>query len=481
MVVLLYNPNAKADHYLVGVLEKALKANGRELFVDRRVEVDIRHAQTLVDWIRRADHVVAIVSEDSSMSETFEFQLETVSAERRLRGRPNLVTARIRPDRPVYGPVGSYLLDESAIGWSDESDDTKVAAAVLTALASEGSAEVHPTLQEPAGNVPPSTRFYTLRKSDADLDSALWATESVILIRGPRQIGKTSLIGRGAELANALNWRTVSTDFQKLNAFQLIDADKFCLLLAKTIARQLEFNYDFGSLWIDDFGPNLNLDHFIRAVLNSSEQQLVWFMDEADRIFSTPFAGDFYGLVRSWHNARATDPKGPWARFTVVIGYATEARLFIQDLNQSPFNVGRHISLESFTLHQTTDLNLRYGGPLSRRSDLEGLQFLLGGQPMLTRRALELLASGALDYPTLIETADRDDGPFADHLKRVLFAVSQAPEVLSTLRSSLAKGPIPDSETVQRLIAAGVLTLTSEGSATIACDLYSQYLARHLK
>jgi hypothetical protein len=464
----------------VGVLEQALRTQGCDLFVDHRKETNIQQAQILVDWIRRADHVVAVISEESSDSETLEFQLETVSAERRKQGKPSLITVRVNADRPVVGPVGSYVLDEQMIVWNHPSDDNQVVGKVMAGISGTAPVVSAPSLSEPAGAIRPSTRFYTLRKSDADLDSALWAAESVILIRGPRQIGKTSLIGRGAELANALNWRTVSTDFQKLNAFQLTDVDKFCLLLAKTMARQLEVEYDFEAHWVDDFGPNLNLDHFVKTVLRKSEQPLVWFMDEADRIFTAPFASDFYGLVRSWHNARATDPGGPWSRFTVVIGYATEARLFIQDLNQSPFNVGKQISLESFSLHQTTDLNVRYGEPLKRKSDLEGLQFLLGGQPMLTRRALELLASGVMDYASLIESAERDDGPFADHLKRVLFAVSQAPDVLSTLRSSLAFVPVSDSDAVQRLIAAGILRETSDGNATVACDLYAQYLARHL-
>jgi len=164
-----------------------------------------------------------------------------------------------------------------------------------------------------------------------------------------------------------------------------------------------------------------------------------------------------------------------------VIGYATEARLFIQDLNQSPFNVGKQITLESFNLHQTTDLNVRFGGPIKRQSDLEGLQFLLGGQPMLTRRAFEIMAKGALDFPMLVENADRDDGPFADHLKRVLYSVSQAPEVLDTLRSSLAFIPMSDTDAVQRLVAAGILRETADGTATLACDLYGQYLAKHLR
>jgi len=481
MVVLLHNPNAPCDQHLIAVLEQSLRSRGFDLFVDRRAELNVRQAQDLVDWIRRADHVVALISEESSDSETMEFQLETVSTERRLQGKPNLVTIKLAGDRPVLGPVGSYVLDERTIVWNGTSDDQKVTDEVIARLSAAEAVEPNPHLLEPSGNAPSSTRFYTLRQSDADLDGALWAAESVILIRGPRQIGKTSLIGRGAELANALHWRTVSTDFQKLNSYQLTDVDKFCQLLAKTMARQLEFEYDFDALWVEDFGPNLNLDHFVKTVLKSSNQQLVWFMDEADRIFTTPFASDFYGLVRSWHNARATDPTGPWSRFTVVIGYATEARLFIQDLNQSPFNVGKQITLESFNLHQTTDLNVRFGGPIKRQSDLEGLQFLLGGQPMLTRRAFEIMAKGALDFPMLVENADRDDGPFADHLKRVLYSVSQAPEVLDTLRSSLAFIPMSDTDAVQRLVAAGILRETADGTATLACDLYGQYLAKHLR
>lgn len=480
MVVLLYNPNANADIRAVSVLEKALRANGCDLFLDRRTEVSVAQAQLLVDWIKRADQVIAVISTESADSETLEFQLETVASERRRTGKPGLITLRLNSALPVAGPIASYLLDDQTLAWDGEDDDLTVVDAVLARLKTTTTPQAEPAIKEPVGSAPASNRFYTLRHSDSELDTAMWAHESVVLIRGPRQIGKTSLIGRGIELANAMHWRTVSTDFQKLNSFQLNDVDRFCQLLAKTMARQLRFDYDFDSQWIDDFGPNLNLDHFVREAIESVSEPLCWFMDEADRIFTAPFASDFYGLVRSWHNARATDPTGPWSRFSVVIGYATEARLFIQDLNQSPFNVGKNISLANFNIQQTTDLNVRFGEPLKRQSDIEGMQFLLGGQPMLTKRALELLATRKIDFATLIETADHDDGPFADHLKRVLFAVSQAPDVLKALKSSLSYITAADSGAVERLVAAGVLRETSEGSATLACDLYTQYLARHL-
>src|SRR6185312_5818071 len=136
---------------------------------------------------------------------------------------------------------------------------------------------------------------------------------------------------------------------------------------------------------------------------------------------------------------------------------ATEAPLFIRDLNQSPFNVGRQIQLKNFTVEQVSDLNERFGKPIVRWSDLDALHFLTAGQPFLTRRSLELIATGKMSFSTLIETADRDDGPFADHLKRMLIAVTHTPSVLSAIRSSLAMRQPMDSDGVDRLVSAGVL------------------------
>jgi len=479
MVVLLYRPNTKPDEHVVGILEKALRQQGYDLFIDRRSEVNLQRARLMDDWIRQADNVVLVVSAASAESEALDFELDTVADVRRAKGKPRLITVRIGIDQEITGPIGSYVREESTVTWIEPSDDHRAAAQVIAALSGQLEPAEREVLKDPEGTAKPANPYYTLRRSDAEFDDALAAGESVILVRGPRQVGKTSLIGRGVDYASRQDWRHVSTDFQKLNAFQLTDVNKFCRLLARTLARQLRFTYDFDSEWVEDFGPNLNLDHFIRALLGASERRLVWFMDEADRIFSTPFASDFYGLVRTWHNARATDPSGPWDRLSVVIGYATEARLFIRDLNQSPFNVGRQIRVEPFDFSQTTDLNEKLGGPVKRKSDLEGLQFLLGGQPFLTHKALDLLARHTMEFSDLVEKADQDDGPFADHLKRVLYAVSQAPDVLSMMRQSLAMMPMTDSDPLQRLISAGILRESADG-VSISCDLYAQYLARRL-
>src|SRR5205814_9448331 len=111
--------------------------------------------------------------------------------------------------------------------------------------------------------------------------------------------------------------------------------------------------------------PNVNFRRFMRrAALGRDAGHLVWGLDEIDRLFDHSYAGDLFALFRAWHNERALDPTGPWARLTLAIAYATEAHLFISDLNQSPFNVGTRLELSDFTGQQVTELNRRYGSPL---------------------------------------------------------------------------------------------------------------------
>jgi len=165
----------------------------------------------------------------------------------------------------------------------------------------------------------------------------------------------------------------------------------------------------------------------------------------------------------------------------MVIGYATEAHLFIQDLNQSPFNIGCSIALPNFTLENTLDLNERYGRPVTKRQDIEDLQSLVGGQPLLTRRVFDAVARGRTDIATILATADSDDGLFDDHLKRVLISVSQLPVVWAALAQSLESPNLPDSQGLQKLVAAGILARKSGGGHVLPCALYQRYLARYVK
>jgi len=104
----------------------------------------------------------------------------------------------------------------------------------------------------------------------------------------------------------------------------------------------------------------------------------------------------------------------------------------------------------------------------------------VGGQPFLTRRTLDVLARKSMDYETLLETSARDDGPYGDHLKRILISVSQMPTVLDALRGSISDPEIQESEGLYRLIASGVATQISGNKVSLMCELYRNYLSAHV-
>jgi len=164
----------------------------------------------------------------------------------------------------------------------------------------------------------------------------------------------------------------------------------------------------------------------------------------------------------------------------MAIVYATEAHLFITDMNQSPFNVGTRLVLDDFTFDQVADLNLRYGSPLSNKAAVARFFRLIVGQPYLTRRGLREMVDRGLNIATLEDVADRDEGPFGDHLRRILVSISRHAGLAETIREIFRGRPCSDQSAFYRLRSAGILSGDTIGDARPRCQLYANYLERHL-
>jgi hypothetical protein len=482
-VALLYRPNLEPDGKVLQTLETRLKSLGHEVFVDSQQKISAAWAKAIEDPIRNSDAVVAIVSPQSLRSEMLEYEIETAHDQFTRTGKPVLLPVRVGGDDGLEGSAAAILNPLHFFVWHSAEDDERLVAELLSAITEPLKPQTEDALQlEPVGGaVPPDSPFYMNRACDAEFLQALDARESILLIKGARQIGKTSLLAQGTRRTRETGRRVAMTDFQKFNTAQMNSDETFYRLLAGTLGRQLKFSFDFANNWDDIFGANLNMENFLRDLLDSSDEPLVWYMDEVDKLFSAPFASDFFGLVRSWHNSRSTEPGGPWGKLTVVIAYATEAHLFIQDVNQSPFNVGRKIDLADFNLQQTVELNARYGSPLASYAETEALHDLIGGQPFLTRAGLDALARNKESFTTLLASADTDEGPFNDHLKRILISVTKFPAITEYVRQVLAGTATPQSDSYYRLLAAGIIRLSSDGSVIFRCRLYRTYLARMLE
>lgn len=345
-----------------------------------------------------------------------------------------------------------------------------------------GERPAAPLALEPVGGaVPLDSGFYIVRSCDADFEAAIARQDSILLVKGPRQVGKTSLLARGLQRARRCGAYVVSTDLQKLNQEQLASADAFYLASAQAMADQLNLRISPEQTWDTRRGPNGNFERYLRReVLEKLNAPLVWSLDEVDRLFPRDFSTEVFSLFRSWHNERALDPSGPWVRLTIVIAYATEAYLFIRDLNQSPFNVGTRLTLEDFTLTQVAELNRRHNAPLRNSEEVIRYFHLLGGNPYLVQRGLHEMVTRGLAISAFEKEAARVDGPFHDHLQRILTFLMQDVELREAVQNILYGDPCSSIHSFYRLRSAGIITGESPTKARLRCGLYHKYLEGQL-
>jgi DNA-binding winged helix-turn-helix (wHTH) protein len=331
------------------------------------------------------------------------------------------------------------------------------------------------------GAVALDSRFYIERRTDAEFLAALKRQDSLVLVKGARQVGKTSLLARGLQQARRSEAKVIVTDFQNLSAEHLADAEKLFLTLAESVADQLDLPVLPSQTWNPHLSPGINFErYFRRQIFPHIAAPIVWGLDEVDRLFTCAFGSEVFGLFRSWHNKRALDPDGHWRRLTLAIAYATEAHLFITDLNQSPFNVGTRLQLEDFSFGQVQDLNARFGSPLGNEMEVQRIYALIGGHPYLVHRALSEMVTRGLTLAGIEAQATSNDGLFGDHLRRVLLSLLQDAGLRAAVQQVLRGNTNLPPESFYGLRSAGLLLGEASDDARLRCQLYAAYLTKHL-
>jgi DNA-binding SARP family transcriptional activator len=319
-----------------------------------------------------------------------------------------------------------------------------------------------PEAESLGGAVPPGSPFYIARAADAELAAAIARRDSIISLRGPGRIGKTSLLARGLEQARQAGARVILTDFRKFSASELQTLDACCLALAQSLTDQLDLAVSPCDGWHPDRAPGDNFERFVRReALKKLATPLVWGLDEVDRLFPYAYKDDIFGRFRAWHNERALDPAGPWQQLTLALTYATESYLLIADLNR------------------------RYGAPLHSAAEIERFYRLVGGHPSLVRRGLQEMRTQHLDIAALEMASEEETGPYAGHLEQLfVFLTLDADASQASLTEAvlcvLRGAPCPSPRSFARLWSAGVVAGTSAQNATLRCNLYANFLRKRL-
>lgn len=337
----------------------------------------------------------------------------------------------------------------------------------------------------PQGQVRLDSAFYIERSPhEAHCYREILQPGTLIRIKAPRQMGKTSLMSRILYQAREQGFQTVPLSFQHADVGIFSSLSALLQWFCGKVARKLRLPHQIDQYWTDTYGSKDNCTlYFEDCLLSKIESPLVLGLDEVDRIFQYPkIADDFFGLLRAWYEEAGYggNDSGLWEKLRLVVVHSTEVYIPL-DVNQSPFNVGLPIELSEFSPAQVADLVERHGLNW-QQTEVEQLMAIAGGHPYLVRLALYHFAQHALTLSDLIHTAPTEAGIYGDHLRRHLWNLKQHPELANAF-NRVVTNPQPtelDSILAFKLHSMGLVHLQGN-EVTPRFDLYRHYFRERLE
>ncbi|RUT02578.1 hypothetical protein DSM106972_060560 [Dulcicalothrix desertica PCC 7102] len=138
----------------------------------------------------------------------------------------------------------------------------------------------------PEGQVELASAFYIERPPvELRCYEAIVKPGSLIRIKAPRQMGKTSLMARILHHASQNGCLTVPLSFQLADGKVFTDLDKFLRWFCLRVAKKLELPNKLVDYWDEIFGSKDNCtDYFEEYLLKEINQPLVLGLDEVDLV-----------------------------------------------------------------------------------------------------------------------------------------------------------------------------------------------------
>jgi hypothetical protein len=334
---------------------------------------------------------------------------------------------------------------------------------------------------EPEGQVPLTSPFYVERSPiESNCYETVLKPGSLLRIKAPKLMGKTSLLSRIVNVAAQHGVRTVQLNLLLADKAVLTNLDKFLRWFCVSVGRQLNIENQLDNYWDTELlSINSNCTaYFEEYLLPQINSPLVLGLDEVDRIFPcTEIAPDFFGLLRVWHEkAKNLDI---WKRLRLVVVHSTEDYGLL-DINQSPFNVGVPVELSEFTPEQVQDLAGRYG--LNWNDTQEGFAPLLemvGGHPYLVQQALYQLRCQGVSLEQLLQDAPTEAGIYSNHLRRLWENLQKNPELAEAFKKVVKSPTLVELKRVQSYKLRSMGLVKQQGDkVTPSCDLYRQYFSK---
>ncbi len=274
---------------------------------------------------------------------------------------------------------------------------------------------------------------YIERPQDAECYEKILQPGALIRIKAPKLMGKTLLSNRIISYAKSRGYGSV---YLNLNQLPCHDLDIFLQSFCVRFGDNLGLSDQLDQYWSKRLYSKVNCQrYFEQYLLGSLSSPVVLCLDEVDRLFPyQQVAGEFLGLLRTWHEDSKNNQL--WKNLRLIVVYSTEVYIEL-DINQSPFNVGEAVELSDFDLNNIQSLAHLYGLDLSIESGKQ-LRKIVGGHPYLLKLAFSTLSKNSnITMGHLLENAPSESGIYRHHLRELLNNLILHPNLLNAFKKLL--------------------------------------------
>ncbi len=489
------------EEYLAVSLTRRLGESGYQTFVDEKIKAGTDWLEEIKARIRWCDYLVVLLSENSMDSEMVLEEVRMAHQIQRRQGRPHLIPVRVRYQGPLEYELHNYLGHLQYVVWDGADDTEGLLDNLLNAMQPVGSAVEEPAFAErleadrqprvardpirprasadarvlfvPDGSVRLDDPYYIRRCVDEQAEArAAHPFSETLVIKGPQQMGKSSLLIRYRVACREAGKKEAFVDFSRFSEDDFKTYPTFLSRLGMALQQRLRLGGDkpvIDSQW--------DMVTFVEEkILDAVNGPLVIAFDEVDRVYKKPYQTDFFTMLRNWHNNR-TGLEPRWEMLDLALVISTEPYLLIDSKDRSPFNVGLVLEMQPFTYREHQTLCRRYHLDI----DEDELWKLLKGHPYLTRLAFYRMAGPEkMSFDRLLDKADEERGPFGDHLRALLAKLDSDPKLIEAMRQ-VRYGEKPAPDLYHGLYGAGLVGKEEkDGRVNPANLLYDRFFKRAL-
>lgn len=463
---------------------------GHEVFTDIGIRAKRDWVRAIHDRIHWCDALVVLLSERSMRSEMVYTEVRLAALELSQAGSPTIIPVRLGYFGPLEYELDLYLGGLPYIAWRSEADSGRVLTEIEDYAAAPPQGHGGPATEpepEPDSGRPRAGRdpraamlpnrpirnddpYYIEREQDKVVLQLAELPEQTLVIKGPHQTGKSSLLLQYLSQAQSVGKQIAFIDFKPFSADDFDGYGRFLTSFARVLVRRLRLNLE-----VPEIAGHAQMVEFMeRQVLPALKGPTVFAFDEVDRVLGRDYQHDFFSMLRLWHERVSSSLHPDWADLDLALVISTEPYLLIDAADRSPFTVGWRIETTPFDEQACRALDRRYPGLLTAEQQAQ-LRHLLGGHPYLTRLAYyRLTAPDPIRFDQLLERAADHIGPFGDHLRALLVRLCERPELLAAFRQVLSRGVLDDRDLYYRLYGAGLVR--EEGERTDPANLlYARY------